>query len=166
MFSYHLTGPAISHPMVLCKKVVVRNFAKFTGTHLCRSLFFNKAAGLRPAFLLKKRLWQRCFPVNFAKFLRTPFTIEHIWWLLLEYYCFITIVNINFFRAVSINSETTLKYYHKQTLKTKLKMMGGSMKYFSKKLLGHEIFSFMVFWTTNLFSKKKKRKKKRKTNTL
>ena len=26
-----------------------------------------------PATLLKKRLWHRCFPVNFAKFLRTPF---------------------------------------------------------------------------------------------
>ena len=25
------------------------------------------------ATLLKKRLWRRCFPVNFAKFLRTPF---------------------------------------------------------------------------------------------
>ena len=25
---------------------------------------------LRPATLLKKRLWYRCFPVNFAKFLR------------------------------------------------------------------------------------------------
>ena len=24
------------------------------------------------ATLLKKRLWRRCFPVNFAKFLRTP----------------------------------------------------------------------------------------------
>ena len=24
--------------------------------------------GLRPATLLKKRLWHRCFPVNFAKF--------------------------------------------------------------------------------------------------
>ena len=28
--------------------------------------------GLTPATLLKKRLWHRCFPVNFAKFLRTP----------------------------------------------------------------------------------------------
>ena len=27
----------------------------------------------RTATLLKKRLWYRCFPVNFAKFLRTPF---------------------------------------------------------------------------------------------
>ena len=37
------------------------------------SLFFNKVVDLRPATLLKKRLWHRCFPVNFAKFLRTPF---------------------------------------------------------------------------------------------
>ena len=27
----------------------------------------------RPATLLRKSLWYRCFPVNFAKFLRTPF---------------------------------------------------------------------------------------------
>ena len=25
-----------------------------------------------------------CFPVNFAKFLRTPFFIGHLWWLLLQ----------------------------------------------------------------------------------
>ena len=37
------------------------------------SLFFNKISGLRPATLLKKRLWHRCFPMNFVKFLRTPF---------------------------------------------------------------------------------------------
>ena len=40
---------------------------------------------LRPATLLKKRLWHRCFPVNFAKFLRTPFLTEHLWWLLLVF---------------------------------------------------------------------------------
>ena len=33
---------------------------------------FNKVAGLRPATLLRKRLWHICFPANFAKFLRTP----------------------------------------------------------------------------------------------
>ena len=33
----------------------------------CVRVFFNKAAGLRPATLLKKRLWHRCFPVNFVK---------------------------------------------------------------------------------------------------
>ena len=32
----------------------------------------NSQICLRPATLLKKRLWRRCFPVNFVKFLRTP----------------------------------------------------------------------------------------------
>ena len=65
---------------MFCKKGVLSNFAKFTGKHLCQSLFFNKVAALRPATLLKKRLWHRCFPVNFAKFLRTAFIKEHLWW--------------------------------------------------------------------------------------
>ena len=49
------------------EKGVLKNFAKFTGKHQCQSLFFNKHAGLmlRPD--------HRCFPVNFAKFLRTCF---------------------------------------------------------------------------------------------
>ena len=63
---------------------VLRNFTKFTGKHLCQSFFFNKVAGLRPATLLKKRLWHRCFPVNFAKFPRTSFHTEHLQWLLLK----------------------------------------------------------------------------------
>ena len=32
----------------------------------------------RPATLLKKRLWQSCFLVNFVNFFRTPFLTEHI----------------------------------------------------------------------------------------
>ena len=36
-----------SRPEVFCKKGVVRNLTKFTGKHLCQSLFFNKVAGLR-----------------------------------------------------------------------------------------------------------------------
>ena len=55
------------------RKAVLRNFAKFTEKHLCQSVFFNKVAGLSPATLLKKKLWHRCFLVDFAKFLRTPF---------------------------------------------------------------------------------------------
>ena len=38
----------------------------------------------RPATLLKKRLCHRCFPVSFAKFLRTPCFTEHLWRLLLQ----------------------------------------------------------------------------------
>ena len=47
-------------------KSVLKNFVKFTGKHLYQNL-------PRPATLLKKGLWNRCFPVNFTKFLRTPF---------------------------------------------------------------------------------------------
>ena len=33
--------------------------------------------------VLRNVLWHRSFPVNFAKFLRTPFLTEHLRWLLL-----------------------------------------------------------------------------------
>ena len=62
-----------SHQRCSVRKGVLRNFAKFTGKHLCQVLFYNKVAGPEPATLLKKKLWHRCFPMNFAKFLRTPF---------------------------------------------------------------------------------------------
>ena len=80
-FYFHVSRN--SRPDVFCKKGVLRNFPKFTGKHPCKSLFFNKVADLRPETLLKKRLWDRCFPVNFAKFLRKSFLTEHLWWLLL-----------------------------------------------------------------------------------
>ena len=64
-----------SHQRCSIKKGVLRNFTKFTGKPLCQSLFFNKVACLRPGspFYQKKRLWHRCFSVNFVKFLRIPF---------------------------------------------------------------------------------------------
>ena len=69
-----------SCPEAFYKKGAPRNFAKFTGQHLCQRLFLNKVAERlffkfwhRPATLSKKSLWHRRFPVNFAKFLRTPF---------------------------------------------------------------------------------------------
>ena len=55
------------------QKGVLENLAKFTVKHLCWSLFLNKIAGLHPPILLEKRLQHMCVPVNFAKFLRTPF---------------------------------------------------------------------------------------------
>ena len=63
-----------SHQRFSVKKGVLRNFGKLTGKHLCQGLFFNK----------KKRLWHRCFPVNFAKFLRTSFLQNTSERLLLE----------------------------------------------------------------------------------
>ena len=54
-------------------KVVFGNFAKFTGKR-----------SPRPATLFKKRLWHRCFPVNFEKFLRAPFLTDHLRCMLLD----------------------------------------------------------------------------------
>ena len=38
------------------KKGVLRNFKKFTGKHLCQSLFFNKVAGLKDTFFTEHLL--------------------------------------------------------------------------------------------------------------
>ena len=43
-------------PEMFYKKAVLKNFAIFTGQHLCCILFFNKVVGFSPATLLKKRL--------------------------------------------------------------------------------------------------------------
>ena len=47
-------------PELLCEKDVLRNFAKFTGKHLCWGLFFNKLANLRPNTLVQVFSYQFC----------------------------------------------------------------------------------------------------------
>ena len=57
---------------------------------------------------IKKRLWHRCFLVNFVELLRTHFFMEHLWWLLL---------------FISINSCTELsekKFFHLSIVKAYL----------------------------------------------
>ena len=68
------------------KKDVLKNFSIFTGKHLCWSLLLNKWQVFRSAALLKKRLQHSCFPVNIAKFLRTP-TLKNIYKRLLQESC-------------------------------------------------------------------------------
>ena len=70
---------------VFCKKGVfmlaVCNFIKketLTQVYSCEFCLMS-------ATLLKKRHQHRCFPVNFAKFLRTSFFKEHLRRLLLNY---------------------------------------------------------------------------------
>ena len=71
-YSYSADLHRSSHLRCSKEKRVLKIFAKFTGKHLFQSLFFNKVAGLRPATLVKKRLWHKYFPINFPKPLRTP----------------------------------------------------------------------------------------------
>ena len=71
---YYCISPSLliedrsSRPEGFCKKGVLRNFVKFTGKHLCQSLFLNKVAES-----LKKEALAQVFPVNFVfvKILRT-----------------------------------------------------------------------------------------------
>ena len=67
------------------KKVFSGISKKIHGQTRCQSLLLKKVAGLSLQ-LYKRRLWHRLFPVNFVKFLRTPFYIEHFWWQLLFLY--------------------------------------------------------------------------------
>ena len=82
------------HFTTLCMKVL-RNSIKVIILLIFKNNFtifpiYRSSLGLRPATLLKKKLWHRCFPVNFVKFSRTPFLIEHLRWLL-----YIQIAQIN-----------------------------------------------------------------------
>ena len=59
---------------------VLKSFSKFIGKQLYQSFSFNKVVGLRPTILLKKRLRDRSFPENFAKWL------EHLKAFLIGFY--------------------------------------------------------------------------------
>ena len=59
-----------SHQRCSLRKDFLRHCARVTGKYLCQSLYFNKVG---PATLLKQKLRRRCFPMNYAKVLRTPF---------------------------------------------------------------------------------------------
>ena len=117
-----------SFPEVFCKKGILRNFAKVTEKHLCRS-----------AILLKKWLWHRYFPVNFAKFLRTTFLTEHLRWLLL---------NVIFWRLCVPRMFTNLNMNdNKRKIGFGKKEMLEGKKYFICKTLSvKEFLNFLAGW--------------------
>ena len=68
--NYKCPHTTSSHQRCYMKKGVLKNFPKFTGKHLCQSLFFNKVVGLTPL--------AQVFPCEFCEisknifFYRTP----------------------------------------------------------------------------------------------
>ena len=89
---------------MFCRKGVLRNFT-------------------RPRTLFKKRLWHRCFPVKFVKFLRTPFCIEHLWWLLLKLFTFFIHVDKKHIHTLSWRVFVHLKHIP-HTILTSLLLFG------------------------------------------
>ena len=74
------------------------------------SLFY-KVVGLKPATLLKKRLWYWCFPVNFAKFLRKPFLQNTSGQLLLFLLTLLLKISFKFFKNFSLIFVIDIKHY-------------------------------------------------------
>ena len=110
-------------------------------------------------FIIWKLEWMKIlFILIFNKEIATP---------LLEYnyfdYCFqVLFVNVAVWILlwilmlpgplnISLNIITILKYYGSQGLNEELKLTGGDTNFFLKKLLGHEIISPIILWTTKIF---------------
>ena len=72
-----------SRRAVVCREGVLKNFAKFTGKHLCQNLFLIKLQG--SATLLKKRFWQDVFLWILRNFQEHLFLLNTRWLLMLEY---------------------------------------------------------------------------------
>ena len=150
-----------SRPEMCCKKGVFKNFVKFTGTHLRRGLFLNKVAGLRPATLLKKRLWHKCFLVNFTKFLRTPFFIntsggclwisvhlkfwlDNYWWLYLNFVVtFLTIRQILEANKFKVGLSPSRKICVICLIESPLKIMKNVFYFVLKAFFVLKIFKFL-----------------------
>ena len=89
-----------SHRRYSIKKGVLKNFAKFTGKHLCRSLFFKKVASLRPTtFLFKKgfRHRRQVFSCEVYEIFKNTFFTDTSGRLLSVYN--LTIINVGFLRV-------------------------------------------------------------------
>ena len=65
-------------PEMLCEKGALKNFEIFSRKHLCQDLFFDDAAGLELATLLKKRPWHMCFACEFCGIFRNTHFLEHL----------------------------------------------------------------------------------------
>ena len=80
------------------KKGFLKNVAKFTTKHMYKSLFLRKLLA-QPSTLLKSDSGTDVFLWNFAKFLRTSFFMEHLWWLFLHFWLLRTL-QFNYLKAV------------------------------------------------------------------
>ena len=64
-----------------------------------------------------------------------------------EYYYLNIIVNISSFSSLNTNVNTSLKYYCKQSLNKKLKLMEGTMKLFTKSYCA---LKYLALWSPGL----------------
>ena len=75
-----------SRSQMFFKIDALKNLSMFEKKNLWSSLFLIKLGPWRPAFLFKKRFQRRCFPVNIAKFLRTAFLWNTVFYVMIEFF--------------------------------------------------------------------------------
>ena len=63
--------PRSSHQRCSVRKIVVRDFTKFTGKHWCQSLFLNN--------LIEKETLSQVFSCKFCEISKNTFFMEHLW---------------------------------------------------------------------------------------
>ena len=114
---------------------------KFTGKHLCQGLFFNKFAGLRAATLVKKKLSDMYFPVNFFEIPKNTLFIEHLWITAFDFVC-----GVFFIFSIIKN------FRHEKRRFVRKKSTSGNRLYW-KKILNASfieyrvtIFTWFVIW--------------------
>ena len=65
-----------SHRRCSLRKGVLRNFVKFTGKHLCRSVLFNRSEACN---FVKKETLGQVFSYEFCEISKNTFFTEHLW---------------------------------------------------------------------------------------
>ena len=87
-----------SHKKCSVKKGVLKNFAEFSGQHLCQSLFFHNVSG--SSTFLQKETLAKVFSWEFFEIFKNTFFTKHFRWVLLKLVIaqYLRVVVTNIFR--------------------------------------------------------------------
>ena len=146
-----------THRRYSVKKGVLRNFAKFTGKHLCQSLFFNEFFNL---FFIKKETLSQVSSCELCEISKNTFSTEHLRTVASELIktkikcC----LKRKFLSTMKISSEKKLRTLHKKW-SFFLRISWANPKFLQilshllKKSLIKSFTSFLGFWLNCLYLK-------------
>ena len=128
---------------MFCKKGVLRNLQNSRENTCARVSILIKLQAWGLQLYLKKRLWHSCFPVKFAKFLRTLFLTEHLQWLLLRAPNFVSVPRL----CTIQNTSNFLAKAHLKTffLQNSSQWLLSNVSYFFKKGKNRNNFSYHLW---------------------
>ena len=107
-----------SRPQVFCQKGFVKNFLKYTGKHLCRSLFFNENTCVWDIQLYYKTDSGTGFFYEFWEIFKNTFFIEHLQRLLLQWYNLIIYILDKFIKGWAIYT-SLMNFFKLRSAKSK-----------------------------------------------